>query len=206
VDLFEKWEKIYSSLITHLVLTTITSLFFGDKLMDISSYITSLGMPLLSRVIMALILAIIIIGVHIILAKRKIFRLNSHLSEKRLEIEALLKQNNTQISKLKDKHIKDARIKLDTDKNLPSPKVISISQDLIDRWKIDWKKLSSIINHNCLPAYYHTGLTGDYRPIESIAYEGDYHHNITQKETILSFYFKESDVKRLENILKNIAT
>lgn len=102
--------------------------------------------------------------------------------------------------------IKDNLIKLNIDKNLPTPKAISTSQDLIDRWDIDWKKLSAIINLNCLPAHYHSGIPGDYQPIDSIEYEGDFHNDKTQKETILSFYFKESDVKHLENILKNIAT
>ena len=105
-----------------------------------------------------------------------------------------------------DQAVRNDRIKLSIDNNLPSPKAISISQDLIDRWNIDWEKLSSIISHDCLPVYYHTGLTGDYRPIESIEYEGGYHHDKTQKETILSFYFKESDINRLENILKYITT
>jgi len=109
-------------------------------------------------------------------------------------------------SKATDDIIKDNRIKLNIDKKLPTPKVMSTSQDLIDRWNIDWKKLSAIINHNCLHAYYHTGIAGDYKLVESIEYESGWHSDKTQKETILSFYFKEPDIKHLENTLKNIAT
>ena len=109
-------------------------------------------------------------------------------------------------SKIEIPKVQDNQIKLSIDKNVPSPKAVSTSQDLLDRWSIDWINLSSIINHDCLPAYYHTGLAGDYQPIESIEYEGGYHHDKTQKEMMLSFYFKESDINRLENILKHITT
>ena len=97
-------------------------------------------------------------------------------------------------------------IELRVKRDLPPTKAFSSSQDLIDRWGIDWINLSTLINGDCLPAYFDTGLPGDYQPIESIEYEGGYHHDKTQKEVIMSFYFKEADVNRVENILRHVRT
>jgi len=100
----------------------------------------------------------------------------------------------------------DSRIKLGLSNNLPAPKALSSSQDLIDRWGINWINLSYIISNNCLPAHYDTGFPSDYQSIESIEYEGGYHYDKTQKNVIMSFYFKEADVRRIENILRHIST